>query len=111
MPSRAPRDSPKPIFLTAKQRKRLDRVPQTIPIRTRRTISFIEQFSEINDLAYGLPGPRSMQSSSVFVSMKSDIMVSTLVDWIGRAIAHPSSGTYRWRSEIIPAAPESEIGE
>jgi len=38
-------------------------------------------------------------------------MVCTQVDKIGRAIAHPSSGTYRLRSEIIPAAPGSEIGE
>jgi hypothetical protein len=43
--------------------------------------------------------------------MKSDIMVCTLVDRIGRAVVHPLSGTYRWRSAIIPAAPESEIGE
>jgi len=45
---------------------------------------------------------RSMPSSLVFVSMKSDIMVCTRVDRIGRAVAHPSSGTYRLRSEIIP---------
>src|ERR1700752_5138454 len=53
MPSRAPRDSPKPTFLTTNQRKRLETVPQTKPIKTRRTISFIEQLSEVNDLAYG----------------------------------------------------------
>jgi hypothetical protein len=30
---------------------------------------------------------------------------------LGRAVAHPSSGPYRLRSEIIPAAPENELGE
>jgi hypothetical protein len=42
--------------------------------------------------------------------MKSDIMVCTLVDMFGLAEAHPSSGTYRLRSEIIPAARENGNG-
>ena len=45
----------------------------------------------------------------VFVSMKSDMMVCTPLDWIGRAVAHPSSGTYRLKPEIIPAAQGSAL--
>jgi hypothetical protein len=47
-----------------------------------------------------------MPSLLVFVSMKSDIVVFTLVDMLRLAEARPSSGTYRLRSEIIPTGRE-----
>src|SRR5271165_962247 len=63
----------------------------------------MDQMTPVPAQAIHLRNPRrSMPSSFVFVSMKSDIMACTLVDRIGRAIAHPSSGTYQLRSEIIP---------
>ena len=63
----------------------------------------MDQMTPVPTQAIHLRNPRrSMPSSFVFVSMKSDIMACTLVDRIGRAIAHPSSGTYQLRSEIIP---------
>jgi hypothetical protein len=40
MPSRDPRNNPKPTLLTAKQRKMLDAVPQSKPTSARRMIGF-----------------------------------------------------------------------
>src|SRR5580704_16294945 len=82
--------------------------PNTVEVKSP---PLMDQITPVPAQAIHLRNPRrSMPSSLVFVSMKSDIMVGTLVHRIGRAIAHPSSGTYRLRSEIIPAAPENGIG-
>src|SRR6202162_739897 len=74
--------------------------PRTVEVNSP---PLLDQMTPVPAQAIHLRNPRrSMPSSFVFVSMKSDIMVCTLVDRIGRAIAHPSSGTYPLRSEIIP---------
>src|ERR1700736_6345118 len=74
--------------------------PNTVEVKSP---PLMDQMTPVPAQAIHLRNPRrSMPSSLVFVSIKSDIMVCTLVHRIGRAIAHPSSGTYRLRSEIIP---------
>jgi len=47
MPSRDPRNNPKPTLLTAEQRKMLDAVPQSRPMSARRTIGFIGERSPL----------------------------------------------------------------
>src|SRR5258708_10162522 len=47
MPSRVPRNNPKPTLLTAEQRKMLDAVPQSRPTSARRTIGFIDERSPL----------------------------------------------------------------
>jgi hypothetical protein len=47
MPSKDPRNNPKPTLLTAEQRKMLDAVPQSRPTTARRTIGFADERSPI----------------------------------------------------------------
>jgi hypothetical protein len=54
MPSKAPSASPKPTLLRAKQRKGLETIPQSRPIRVRRIICFTEPPSKVNHLAFGV---------------------------------------------------------
>src|ERR1700732_1107574 len=47
MPSRHPRNNPKPTLLTAEQRKMLDAAPQSKPTSARRTIGFTGERSPL----------------------------------------------------------------
>ena len=55
MPSKAPSASPKPTLLRAKQRKGLETIPQSRPIRARRIICFTGPPSKVYHLAFGFP--------------------------------------------------------
>jgi hypothetical protein len=64
MPRSAPSANPKPTLPRAKQRKKLETIPQRRPIEARRAIDFIGIVPEYVD-DFGLPDSRSMKRLEV----------------------------------------------